>query len=49
MSWDIRVQIALDAARGVEYMHDYTRPTYIHRDLKPNNILLDNNYHAKVD
>ncbi|KAI5080807.1 hypothetical protein GOP47_0003990 [Adiantum capillus-veneris] len=48
LQWITRVQIALDAARGVEYMHDHTRPTYIHRDLKPSNILLDSNFHAKV-
>ena len=49
MSWDRRVRIALDTARGVEYMHDHTWKTYIHRDLKPSNILLDKNYHAKVE
>ncbi|MCO5574709.1 hypothetical protein L7F22_028499 [Adiantum nelumboides] len=48
LPWINRVQVALDAARGVEYMHDHTRPTYIHRDLKPSNILLDSSFHAKV-
>ncbi|KAH7446136.1 hypothetical protein KP509_01G040800 [Ceratopteris richardii] len=48
LQWETRVKIALDAARGVEYMHEYTKPVYIHRDLKPSNILLDSNFHAKV-
>ncbi|KAH7282674.1 hypothetical protein KP509_35G043000 [Ceratopteris richardii] len=48
LPWETRVKIALDAARGVEYMHEYTNPVYIHRDLKPSNILLDSNFHAKV-
>lgn len=48
LSWEKRVQIALDAARGIEYLHDHTTPTYVHRDIKPNNILLDKDYNAKV-
>jgi serine/threonine protein kinase len=42
------VQIALDAARGLEYIHEHTKPTYIHRDIKSANILIDKELHAKV-
>ena len=42
------MQIALDSARGLEYIHEHTVPVYIHRDIKSANILIDNNYHAKV-
>lgn len=48
LTWASRVQIALDTARGLEYIHEYTVPSYIHRDIKPDNILLDNELHAKV-
>ena len=48
LSWPSRVQIALDAARGLEYIHEHTKPTYIHRDIKPANILIDKQLHAKV-
>ncbi|XP_024375989.1 chitin elicitor receptor kinase 1-like [Physcomitrium patens] len=48
LSWLSRVQIALDAARGLEYIHEHTKPKYIHRDIKSANILLDKHYHAKV-
>lgn len=48
LSWTQRVQISLDAARGLEYIHEHINPTYIHGDIKSANILLDNNYHAKV-
>jgi chitin elicitor receptor kinase 1 len=48
LSWSFRVQIALDAARGLEYIHEHTRPSYIHRDIKSANILLDEQFHAKV-
>lgn len=46
--WPIRVQIALDSARGLEYIHEHTVPVYIHRDIKSANILLDKNFRAKV-
>jgi len=48
LSWTARVQIALDAARGLEYIHEHTKPTYIHRDIKSANILIDKELHAKV-
>eukprot|EP00249_Psilotum_nudum_P023097 c28746_g1_i1 orf=348-2288(-) len=48
LTWASRVQIALQAARGLEYIHEHTTPTYIHRDIKPSNILLDKNLNAKV-
>ncbi|XP_055823394.1 lysM domain receptor-like kinase 3 [Solanum dulcamara] len=48
LPWSKRVQIALDSARGLEYIHEHTVPVYIHRDIKTANILIDKNYHAKV-
>lgn len=48
MPWPTRVQIALDSARGLEYIHEHTVPVYIHRDIKSANILIDNDFHAKV-
>ncbi|KAK7829717.1 lysm domain receptor-like kinase 3, partial [Quercus suber] len=48
LPWSTRVQIALDSARGLEYIHEHTIPVYIHRDIKSANILIDNNFHAKV-
>jgi chitin elicitor receptor kinase 1 len=48
LSWSARVQIALDSARGLEYIHEHTVPVYIHRDIKSANILIDKNYRAKV-
>lgn len=48
MPWSTRVQIALDSARGLEYIHEHTVPVYIHRDIKSPNILIDQNFRAKV-
>ncbi|CAK7353648.1 unnamed protein product [Dovyalis caffra] len=48
LPWTTRVQIALDAAKGLEYIHEHTKPYYVHRDVKPSNILLDSNFRAKI-
>ncbi|XP_054817682.1 lysM domain receptor-like kinase 3 [Prosopis cineraria] len=48
LSWSTRVQIALDSARGLEYIHEHTVPVYIHRDIKSANILIDRIFRAKV-
>ncbi|KAI7994294.1 Receptor-like kinase TMK2 [Camellia lanceoleosa] len=45
LEWWERLTIALDVARGVEYLHGLG---FIHRDLKPSNILLGADMHAEV-
>lgn len=47
-TWKTRIKIALDAARGIEYLHNYAVPPIIHRDIKSSNILLDENFTARV-
>ncbi|KAL2241608.1 UNVERIFIED_CONTAM: Calcium/calmodulin-regulated receptor-like kinase 2 [Sesamum indicum] len=48
LSWEDRLQIALDISHGIEYLHDGAVPPVIHRDLKSANILLDHSMRAKV-
>uniref|UniRef100_A0A0E0QTM5 Protein kinase domain-containing protein n=1 Tax=Oryza rufipogon TaxID=4529 RepID=A0A0E0QTM5_ORYRU len=48
LSWATRVQIALDSARGLEYLHEHVVPVYVHRDIKSANILLDKDFRAKI-
>ncbi|XP_027773759.1 lysM domain receptor-like kinase 3 [Solanum pennellii] len=48
LSWTTRTQIAVDTARGIEYIHDHTKSRYVHRDIKTSNILLDEAMRAKV-
>lgn len=48
LDWETRLGIALEAAKGLEYLHEHVSPPVIHRDFKSSNILLDKNFHAKV-
>ncbi|KAK6127989.1 hypothetical protein DH2020_038291 [Rehmannia glutinosa] len=48
LTWHPRMKIALDVARGLEYLHEHCNPPVIHRDLNSSNILLDSSYNAKI-
>ncbi|PIN12794.1 Serine/threonine protein kinase [Handroanthus impetiginosus] len=48
MDWASRVKVATGAAHGLAYLHEVCQPRIIHRDIKSTNILLDNNYEARV-
>lgn len=40
-SWNVRVRIALGAARALEYLHEICQPSIVHRNFNSPNILLD--------
>ncbi|KAM2893322.1 hypothetical protein FF1_008693 [Malus domestica] len=48
LSWKRRLNIALDVARGMDYLHNLAHKSFIHRDLKSSNILLGDDFKAKV-
>ncbi|CAD6263241.1 unnamed protein product [Miscanthus lutarioriparius] len=48
LSWIHRVHIALDAARGLEYLHEMVQPAVTHKDVRSTNVLLFEGFRAKI-
>ncbi|CAN1253333.1 PTI1-like tyrosine-protein kinase 3 [Linum perenne] len=48
LDWIQRVRIAVDAARGLEYLHEKIQPSIIHRDVRSSNVLLFEDFKAKI-
>ncbi|KAH6825403.1 Protein kinase superfamily protein [Perilla frutescens var. hirtella] len=48
LTWDMRCRVALDVAKALSYLHHDCRSCILHLDVKPENILIDENYRAMV-
>ncbi|XVE98278.1 hypothetical protein REPUB_Repub03eG0091800 [Reevesia pubescens] len=48
LSWDLRYRVAIDVAKALSYLHHDCRSRILHLDVKPENILIDENYRAVV-
>ncbi|ESQ30269.1 hypothetical protein EUTSA_v10012125mg, partial [Eutrema salsugineum] len=48
LTWENRMQIAMEAAQGLEYLHNGSIPPMVHRDVKTTNILLNEQFQAKL-
>ncbi|XP_027067799.2 G-type lectin S-receptor-like serine/threonine-protein kinase RLK1 [Coffea arabica] len=47
-SWSMRTQIAIGIARGLVYLHEECNTQIIHCDIKPQNVLLDEYFNARI-
>ncbi|KAF0912497.1 hypothetical protein E2562_014084 [Oryza meyeriana var. granulata] len=48
LDWMQRVKIAIEAAKGLEYLHEKVQPSIIHRDIRSSNVLLFEDFKAKI-
>lgn len=47
-SWTERLRVALEIAKGIEYLHEHTSPPSVHKYIKSTSIILDNELHARI-
>ncbi|XP_021758038.1 lysM domain receptor-like kinase 4 [Chenopodium quinoa] len=48
LSWGQRMQVAFDVATGLNYLHRYTSPPHVHKDIKSRNVLLTDKFRGKI-
>ncbi|KAI4356070.1 hypothetical protein L6164_000121 [Bauhinia variegata] len=48
LSWSTRLRIAKGTARGLAYLHECSPRKFVHGDIKPSNILLDNEFEPHI-
>ncbi|KAL8229877.1 hypothetical protein R6Q57_014777 [Mikania cordata] len=48
LTWPVRLKIWIGIARGLVYLHEESQMRIIHRDIKASNVLLDENFDAKI-
>lgn len=48
LNWPLRLRIAMQAAKGLEFLHTEINPPIAHRDIKSSNILLDVDWCARI-
>ena len=48
LTWNQRVKIAFGAAKGLEYLHEKVQPSIVHRDVRSSNVLLFDDFLAKI-
>nr|AFK47437.1 unknown [Medicago truncatula] len=48
LTWDARIKILLGTAKALAYLHEAIEPKVVHRDIKSSNILIDDDFNAKI-
>ncbi|XP_073058330.1 probable receptor-like protein kinase At2g42960 [Primulina eburnea] len=47
-TWEARMKVLLGTAKALAYLHEAIEPKVVHRDIKSSNILIDDEFNAKV-
>ncbi|PIN15398.1 Serine/threonine protein kinase [Handroanthus impetiginosus] len=48
LTWEARMKVLLGTAKALAYLHEAVEPKVVHRDIKSSNILIDDDFNAKV-
>ncbi|KAI4370206.1 hypothetical protein MLD38_018576 [Melastoma candidum] len=48
LNWEARMKILLGTAKALAYLHEAIEPKVVHRDIKSSNILIDDDFNAKI-
>ncbi|BFG14808.1 hypothetical protein CerSpe_010820 [Prunus speciosa] len=48
LTWEARMKVLLGTAKALAYLHEAIEPKVVHRDIKSSNILLDDDFNAKI-
>ncbi|GMJ02156.1 hypothetical protein like AT5G18500 [Hibiscus trionum] len=48
LTWEARIKILLGTAKALAYLHEAIEPKVVHRDIKSSNILIDDDFDAKI-
>lgn len=48
LTWSQRVKVAYGAAKGLEFLHEKCQPSIVHRDIRSSNVLLFDDFLAKI-
>ncbi|XP_010549295.1 PREDICTED: probable receptor-like protein kinase At2g42960 isoform X2 [Tarenaya hassleriana] len=48
LTWEARMKVLIGTAKGLAYLHEAIEPKVVHRDIKASNILIDDEFNAKV-